>query len=176
MTIYTDTWKTVVSRTLNIEAGYVNDPKDPGGETKYGISKRAYPNLDILNLNLTQAINIYFSDYWMKVGLNNLHPALASQVFDHGVNHGAESSVKMLQGILHVAPDGNVGPMTAAAASRVHFTCLIFSFLSARIKFYTNDIAQWADDGRGWTNRVAQCMSWAAEDSAPLQPAPATGA
>ena len=36
-----------IDKTLAWEGGYVNDPKDPGGETKYGISKRAHPDVDI---------------------------------------------------------------------------------------------------------------------------------
>ena len=48
------------------EGGYVNDPSDLGGETKYGISKRSYPNLDIKHLTLEQARKIYFCDYWLK--------------------------------------------------------------------------------------------------------------
>ncbi len=45
--------------TLSWKGGLVNDPNDPGGETKYGISKRAYPELDIANLTLEQAKGIY---------------------------------------------------------------------------------------------------------------------
>ena len=37
------------------EGGYSNDPRDPGGETRYGISKRAYPDVNIATLTLEQA-------------------------------------------------------------------------------------------------------------------------
>ena len=40
----------IVNHTLEEEGGYVNDPTDKGGETNFGISKRAYPNLDVFNL------------------------------------------------------------------------------------------------------------------------------
>lgn len=53
--------------TLVWEGGYVNNPKDPGGETKYGISKRRYPHLDIKNLTLQQAKDLYYQDYWLPV-------------------------------------------------------------------------------------------------------------
>jgi len=49
---------------LSVEGGYVNNPKDPGGETNYGISKRAYPNEDIKNLKLPRVLEIYEKDYW----------------------------------------------------------------------------------------------------------------
>ena len=53
-------------KVLRHEGGYVNDPLDLGGETKYGISKRSYPHLDIKNLTLDQAKQIYFRDFWQR--------------------------------------------------------------------------------------------------------------
>jgi len=53
-----------VPHVLKREGGYVDDPTDRGGETKYGISKRSYPQLDIKNLTLEQALEIYRKDYW----------------------------------------------------------------------------------------------------------------
>ena len=44
------TFDEIIDVVLHHEGGYVNDPKDPGGETNYGISKRAYPDVDIKNL------------------------------------------------------------------------------------------------------------------------------
>lgn len=70
------------------EGGYVNDPADPGGETKFGISKRAYPHLDIKALTLEQAKAIYRRDYWdpLQLDLRPWGPALV--LFDAAVNHG----------------------------------------------------------------------------------------
>jgi lysozyme family protein len=73
---------------VGIEAGYVNDPQDPGGETKYGISKRSYPNLDIAHLTLDQAKAIYFEDYWTPAGCDSMRWELALCVFDAAVNQG----------------------------------------------------------------------------------------
>lgn len=53
-----------VEFVLASEGGYVNDKYDAGGETKFGISKRAYPDLDIINLTIEQAKDIYYKDYW----------------------------------------------------------------------------------------------------------------
>ena len=49
------TFDQVIDRVLAHEGGYVNDPDDPGGETKYGISKKAYPKIDIKNLTKEEA-------------------------------------------------------------------------------------------------------------------------
>lgn len=71
------------------EGGYVNDPRDPGGETKYGISKRAYPDMDIAALTTQQAAAIYRRDYWQRAGCDDLPPAQAAALFDAAVNAGA---------------------------------------------------------------------------------------
>ena len=55
-------FKIAFKEIIGVEGGYVNNPNDKGGETKYGISKRAYPNLDIKNLTLKKAEEIYYND------------------------------------------------------------------------------------------------------------------
>lgn len=70
------------------EGGYVNDPSDKGGETKFGISKKSYPNIDIKNLSIEQAKLIYQKDYWNKSGANKLDWPLSLVVFDTAVNMG----------------------------------------------------------------------------------------
>lgn len=73
---------------LKHEGGYVNDPNDPGGETRWGISKRAYPNVDIANLDPDTAGNIYYNDYWLKAGCETLSFPFSGVVFDTAVNCG----------------------------------------------------------------------------------------
>jgi lysozyme family protein len=73
---------------LKWEGGYVNDPRDPGGETKYGISKRSHPNVDIANLTVEQATAIYKRDYWDALNLDALPPCFGIAVFDAAVNCG----------------------------------------------------------------------------------------
>lgn len=83
------------------EGGYVNDPADPGGETNLGISKRAYPNLDIRNLTPELAGLVYHKDYWLAAGCETLTPGIALVVFDSAVNCGVTRAV----GWLHEFPD-----------------------------------------------------------------------
>lgn len=73
---------------VGIEGGYVADPRDPGGETKFGISKRAYPHTDIANLTLEQAQAIYLRDYWDHCGCDSMPWERALCVFDCAVNEG----------------------------------------------------------------------------------------
>ena len=69
------------------DGAYTNDPKDPGGETKFGISKRANPQMDIYNLTLPAALNIYYVDYWQKWQLDSLEFPFSVAVFDCYVQH-----------------------------------------------------------------------------------------
>lgn len=67
---------------------YTNDPVDPGGETKWGISKRAYPDVDIKSLTKLEAEQIYYKDYWLKIGADKMGKKLAIVCFDSAVNCG----------------------------------------------------------------------------------------
>jgi len=77
---------------VGIEGGYSNDPRDPGGETKFGISKRAYPDLDIASLTLEQAQQIYLRDYWDACGCDTMTWERALCVFDMAVNQGQSAA------------------------------------------------------------------------------------
>lgn len=81
---------------LEREGGYVNDPADPGGETNFGISKRAYPTIDIRHLTPELAGAIYFRDYWSAAGCETLAPDLALLVFDTAVNCGVTRAMAWL--------------------------------------------------------------------------------
>jgi len=89
-------WEHALTWILAREGGYVNDPADPGGETNYGISKRAYPNLDIRSLTTELAGTIYRNDYWMKAGCDNLPGDMALVVFDTAVNCGVSRATAWL--------------------------------------------------------------------------------
>lgn len=94
---YPQTFLAALPRLLEDEGGYVNNPADPGGETKFGISKRSYPNLDIKSLTRDQAIAIYFADYWQKFSLSDLTPRIAAKVFDIGVDIYMPPAIVCLQ-------------------------------------------------------------------------------
>jgi len=99
-----DLFKKAFEETVGIEGGYVDDPDDRGGETKFGISKRSYPELDIKNLTLREAWAIYYKDYWntKKGNLDSLPDSIAIEVFDTAVNMGMTTARKMLQESLNI--------------------------------------------------------------------------
>jgi len=98
------------------EGGYVIDPLDPGGETKYGISKRAYPEINIGSLTLDQAKTIYMRDYWEPCKCDSLPWPLSLFVFDAAVNQGTDAAIKMLQHTLQTNQDGIIGSVTLRLA------------------------------------------------------------
>ena len=115
---YPPVFKAAIARILDDEGGYVNNPDDPGGETKFGISKRSYPDLDIRSLTREDAVAIYFRDWWEKFGYDGVakwQPAVAGKLLDLAVNIGQSHAVKCLQRAMracghNVAEDGIVGP------------------------------------------------------------------
>lgn len=140
---------------ISHEGGYVFDPRDPGGETKFGISKRAYPNVDIRNLTLADAKAIYKRDYWDRAQCDRLPPDLAFDLFDAAVNSGIGQAIRWLQRSVGVADDGSVGPLTLAAIQRLDDTSAIRArFNGHRLDFMTR-LSTWDVFGKGWARRVA---------------------
>lgn len=90
-----------VTKVLQHEGGYTPGlPGDPGGETNFGISKRAYPGLDIKALTRDQASRIYYEDYWLPLALDSvLNQRLADGMLDCAVNCGVGMARKLAQGL-----------------------------------------------------------------------------
>jgi lysozyme family protein len=107
---------------------------DSGGLTKYGISQRAYPNLDIRNLTKQQAEEIYKRDYYdvCKIDLIE-NELLAIHVFDMAVNAGIGRSIRMLQRVILVDVDGVMGEKTINTANSGNWAD---AFIQARINYY----------------------------------------
>ena len=90
------TFESVIDGLIRREGGYVNSKNDPGGETRWGISKRYYPHLDIKNLTVEQAKAIYRKDYWGKLGADKLPAHMREIAFDAAVNQGVGATKNML--------------------------------------------------------------------------------
>lgn len=142
-------------RLIGHEGGYVNDPRDPGGETKFGISKRAYPDVNIVSLTLDDARAIYKRDYWDRARCDELPDPVRFQIFDTAVNSGIGQSIRFLQRSVGVADDGQVGPLTMAAIKRLDPEVIAARFNGQRLDFMTK-LSTWDAFGRGWARRVAK--------------------
>jgi lysozyme family protein len=158
------TFETAFDRTIGHEDGYVNDPNDPGGETKWGISKRSYPNLIIKALTREQAKEIYLRDFWNRIHADRLDDGVAYQLFDFAFHSGIETAVRYLQRALRVADDGHWGPVSQHAADRTDESDVIMRLNAERLDFMTR-LKNWPEHGRGWARRVATDLRYGAEDS-----------
>ncbi len=162
-------------RVIGHEGGYTNDPDDKGNwdsgkvgqgslkGTKFGISAMSYPHLDIENLTLEQAKQIYFQDFWCKKKIDQLPDVMQYQMFDAGINHGYVNANKMLQRALGVNDDGVIGPITLRAANSMDELALALEFNKERLHFYTR-IKTFDKYGRGWSRRLADNLSYAVND------------
>ena len=163
MSVFDNAFHTVIG----VEGGYTANPLDPGNwtggkcrvgacnGTNFGISAAAYPTLDIANLTLAEAQEIYRRDYWTKTACDQIPPALAVLVFDAAVNSGPDRAVKWLQTSLNVMADGVVGPITIAAAkqSAGKGAVILAEYQAQRLLFLTG-LPTWRVFGLGWTRRV----------------------
>lgn len=111
---------------LGEEGGYVNDPKDPGGETKYGVTAKTLqnaisaellpPGTLVKDLTVEQAKTLYNAFYWEKIKGDSLPWPLCLFIFDSAVNQGTDAAIKILQKTVGVAQDGIFGIQTQQAA------------------------------------------------------------
>ena len=99
---------------LRHEGGYSCHASDPGGETNFGISKRAHPDEDIQGMTRGRASQIYFSDYWTPIRGDAFPVEVALPLMDYAVNSGIASAAKALQRVVGAKSDGQIGPRTVS--------------------------------------------------------------
>lgn len=152
-------WDSCFRLLMENEDGFVDDEHDIGGQTKYGISKKAYPELDIPSLTMQQAKDIYYRDYWARCKCDYLPDALSVAVFDYAVNSGNIRAIKDLQLALGVTVDGIIGNQTIGAANRVPLKPVIKEIHDRRMKFLMS-LKNWKYYGNGWGARVKRVQKF----------------
>ena len=153
-----------VAVILHHEGVYVNDPRDPGGETKYGISKRAYPNENIKNLTVERAKQIYRRDYWDRLRCDQMPYGVALTAFDFGVNAGVGVAARMLQGIVGASNDGIIGPASLRAINAKDPAVLLRDYTTERLRYYSG-LNGWKHYSKGWTRRILSVYKSALKSS-----------
>lgn len=144
---------------LDHEGGYVNDPDDLGGETNMGITRLRYPDLDIKNLTVGQAKQIYYDDFYRPLNLSYIkNDLLALHIFDMAVNAGKRTAVKLLQELLRGCDlDGVIGPETGQAVSGAEVRAnMTTAYIAKRIEYYYR-VSLKRNNKKflaGWVNRV----------------------
>ena len=148
---------------LHHEGGYVNHPKDPGGETNLGVTKRVYQEhggtKDMKDLLVEDVAPIYKKGYWDKMKGDDLPSGLDLCVFDFGVNAGPGRAAKFLQQMIGTTVDGGIGPNTLAKVEEYvrengeHEA--VKKYQEMRQKYY-EQLSTFATFGKGWTRRVEE--------------------
>ena len=149
---------------IKTEGGYVNDPTDQGGETKYGISARQYPNLDIANLTEAWAREIYNRDYWFAFRCDQMPPAIALFAFDALVNHRPQAAARLLQQSINATADGIIGPGTIKRARRADPHTTIRLMALKRLDLYDAIVRSNSSQAKfidGWRARVLDLYEYA---------------
>jgi len=160
-------FETVVHMVLEHEGGYVNHPSDPGGETKYGISKRAYPDVDIAELTEDDAADIYKRDYWDRIKGDDLPAGVACVVMDYAVNSGISRASKALQSVCGIANgDGIIGP---ASLNAVWVTVKntseedVINAVTTQRQEFIRALKIYETFGKGWERRIDETRAKAME-------------
>lgn len=160
-------FETVVHMVLEHEGGYVNHPSDPGGETKYGISKRAYPDVDIAELTKDDAADLYKRDYWDRIKGDDLPVGVACVVMDYAVNSGISRASKALQSVCGIANgDGIIGP---ASLNAVWVTVKntteedVINAVTEQRQGFIRALSIYDTFGKGWERRIEETRAKALE-------------
>ena len=156
-----ENYVTCLEMILHHEGGYVNHPKDPGGETNLGVTKRVYEDFggtkDMKDLVREDVEPIYKKNYWDRLKGDSLPTGLDLCVFDFGVNAGTGRSAKYLQRMIGTTADGGIGPNTLKCLDEYieenGLEDTIRNFQSARQEYYES-LRTFETFGRGWTRRV----------------------
>ena len=145
---------------LHHEGGYVNHPKDLGGETNLGVTKRVYEEWggqkNMKDLTVEDVAPIYKKNYWGRAKCDQLPSGLDLAVFDWSVNSGVGRAVKKLQKMIGTVADGGIGPNTLKSLEeyiRHHgLETTIENYKDIRQAFYRS-LSTFNTFGKGWTRR-----------------------
>lgn len=152
-----------LKEVLKHEGGYVNHPRDPGGETNLGVTRKTWeawtgkPGTDMRGLTVAKVAPLYKARYWDEVRGDDLPPAMAMCVFDFAVNAGPARSARYLQKLVNAATDGQIGPATLRALQAFvtanGLAEAVRRFQQMRRDYY-KQLRTFDTFGRGWLRRV----------------------
>jgi lysozyme family protein len=148
--------------------GYVDDPLDRGGETKFGVAKNANPDLDITSLTWAQAKAVYYDRYWVAGACEGMPGRVGVLHFDGCVNHGVGRAKRFLQTSVGATADGIVGAKTMAAVSAADPIELCNKICDLRDKFYRDIVANKPSQSRflnGWLRRINEMRDFTTDPS-----------
>ena len=148
-----------LKQVLKYEGGKVDDPRDPGGRTAFGITQDTYnawrkkqnlPTVDVFTISQADVAAIYRQEYWDRISGDLLPSGVDFAVFDYAVNSGVSRAAKTLQSVVGVTQDGIIGPATIQATK----TYVAMSITNRRLAFMQS-LSIWSTFGKGWSARIA---------------------
>ena len=153
---------------LKHEGGYVNHPRDPGGMTNLGVTKKVWEawvghpvgEKEMRELTPDTVAPMYKKKYWDAVKADELPTGLDYLMFDFAINAGPGRAIKTMQKAIGTTPDGAIGPKTMAALKAADPTDLIAKFSMEKELFY-KALPTFATFGKGWLRRVDEAKSHA---------------
>lgn len=158
-------YERALSFVLLYEGGYSDHPKDPGGATKFGITRRtlsdwrdrATSTEDVRSLSRAEASDIYRNQYWRRCKCDQLPAAVAFLVFDTAVNQGVVRALKILQKSVNTKTDGMIGPVTLKAVRVRDPKRLLIEFAARRMRHY-GLLSIFSIFGLGWSRRLMEAL------------------
>lgn len=175
-----------LSHVLEFEGGWSDDPFDPGGPTHRGItladfarerrtsvtaSNFAELKVALRRISDDEVRRIYLERYWRPSRAEELPAQLAFFHFDAAVNQGVAGAARMLQDALDVTIDGEIGPVTMAAAHSTDVGQSIRTYAEIRRRRY-RALAHFWRFGRGWLRRVDAAVAAALTLPSPPETSP----
>lgn len=159
--------KISITRTLKHEDAKLEGKvtSDTGGLTRWGISQKTYKTLDIRNLSLEKAIEIYKKDYFSKMRLERVKDQeVADAIFDYGVNAGInramvtarEAAIICMSGFKSASYIAEANIYDLINASNVKI--FLETFVDLRKKYYislaTRNATKYEKYLKGWLRRA----------------------
>ena len=161
-----ENWEKCLETILHHEGGYVNHPKDPGGETNLGVTKRVYEEWggtkEMKDLEVADVEPIYKKNYWDRIRGDDLPSGLDWAAMDWGVNSGTGRPAKVIQRFVSAKQDGAIGPQTLRLIAENDPGDMIQYLYEQRQKFYER-LKTFETFGRGWTRRNQETLKAALE-------------
>jgi lysozyme family protein len=153
---------------LKHEGGFVNHPRDPGGMTNLGVTKKVWeewvkhPVDEKAMRALTPELvsPMYKKKYWDAVKGDELPDGLDYLMFDFAINAGPGRAIKTMQKAIGTTPDGAIGPKTMQSLKEMNPTQLIEKFSVEKESFYRS-LPTFQTFGKGWLRRVAEAKDHA---------------
>jgi len=158
-----ENWEKSFQMVLKHEGGYVNNPKDPGGMTNLGVTKKVWEEFvgrevdesEMRALTPDVVKPLYKKNYWDKIKGDQLPSGVDYAAYDLAVNSGTGRAVKYLQQIAGVHADGVIGPQSMEAILACDPVQTVDAICDMRLDFLQK-LPTWSTFGKGWGRRVEE--------------------